>query len=111
MRKYSVDAHRVQHSIRLVVTLFVLLGFLFPNVDGSVYMSLLMEPYTTVMSPLVILQNGTAGTSTIHTNNTSAKVFSLPRRMYKSQIKKVKIAKGKRKSPNRVHSKLSEVET
>jgi len=64
----------VHHSIRLVVTLFVLLGFLVQNVAGGVYMSLLMQPYATVTSPPVILQNGTAGTSTIYTNSTSAKV-------------------------------------
>lgn len=74
MRNHIVDVHRVHDSIRLVVTLFVLLGFLVQNVAGSVYISLLMEPYATVMSPPVILQNGTAGVSTIYTNNTSAKV-------------------------------------
>lgn len=74
MRKYSIDVHRVHHSVRLVVTLFVLLGFLIQNVAGSAYYSLLMEPYTTVTSPPVTLQAGTAGSSTIYTNSTSAKV-------------------------------------
>jgi len=74
MKKYSIDAHKVHHSIRLVVTLIVLLGFLVQNVAGSAYMSLLMEPYTTVTAPPVALQTGTAGTSTIYTNSTSAKV-------------------------------------
>jgi hypothetical protein len=74
MRNYIVDVHRVHDSIRLVVTLFVLLGFLVHNVAGSIYMSLLIEPYATVTSPPVILQSGTAGTSTIYMNSTSAKV-------------------------------------
>jgi len=37
-------------------------------------MSLLMQPYVTVTSPPVKLEQGTAGSSTIYTNNTSAKV-------------------------------------
>jgi len=37
-----------------------------------------MQTYTTVSSPEVILQNGTAGTSTIYTNSTSAKVSVEP---------------------------------
>jgi hypothetical protein len=74
MKKHFIYAHRGHHSIRLVVTLFVLLGFLVQNVTGSVYMSLLMQSYTTVTSPPVILESGTAGTSTIYTNSTSAKV-------------------------------------
>jgi len=56
MRKYSIDVHRVHHSVRLVVTMFVLLGFLVQNVAGSVYMSLLMQSYTTVTSPPVIFR-------------------------------------------------------
>jgi hypothetical protein len=58
-----------------MVTLSVLTVFLFPNVAGSVYISLLMEPYTTVTSPPVSLEEGNcSGTSTIYTNSTSAKV-------------------------------------
>jgi hypothetical protein len=74
MRKYSIDAHRVHHSIRLVVTLFVLLGFLVQNVAGSAYYSLLMESNTAVTSPPIVLQEGNAGNSTIFANSTSAKV-------------------------------------
>jgi len=38
-----------------------------------------MEPYTTVTSPPVILEEGNcSGTSTIYTNNTSAKVYNIP---------------------------------
>lgn len=74
MRKYSIDAHRVHHSIRIVVTLSVLLCFLVGNVTGSAYYSFLMESNTAVTSPPVILQEGIAGSSTIYTNSTSAKV-------------------------------------
>ena len=51
----------------------VLLGSLGTS-EASAYYSLTMESQTTVSSPEVILQNGIAGTSTIYTNNTSAKV-------------------------------------
>jgi len=74
MRKCRVGLHRVYHAVPLGVTLLVLLGLLIHNVGGSVYISLLMEPFTAIATPLVILQNGTAGTSTIYTNSTSAKV-------------------------------------
>ncbi len=74
MRKCRVGLHRVYHAVPLGVTLLVLLGLLIHNVTGSVYISLLMEPFTAIATPPVILQNGTAGTSTIYTNSTSAKV-------------------------------------
>jgi len=74
MRKHSVEARSAHRWVLLVASLLVLLVFLFPNVAGSVYTSLSMEPYTTITAPPVILEAGTAGTSTIYTNNTSAKV-------------------------------------
>ncbi len=63
----------VSRPILVVVFVLVLLG---PAVttEASVYYSLTMESQTAVSSPDVILQSGTAGTSTIYTNNTSAKV-------------------------------------
>jgi len=57
-----------------VLTIFVLLCCLLQNGVGSSYCSLSKEPSATVTEPLVILQNGTAGTSTIYANGTSAKV-------------------------------------
>jgi len=54
------------------MTLIVLLGFMINSVAGSSYCSLLMEPNTSVTSPPIILQSGTAGTSTIYANSTSA---------------------------------------
>ncbi len=74
MQKFSIYAHKVRHPIWLVVTLFVLLGLLFSNVGGDTYVAFLVQPRTTVSSPSVVLQAGTAGTSTIYTNSTSAKV-------------------------------------
>jgi hypothetical protein len=74
MQKYSIHSQKLRHSIWLIVTLFVLLGFLFPNVGGNTFFALLTGPQTTVNSPPVVLQSGTAGTSTIYTNSTSAKV-------------------------------------
>lgn len=61
----------------LVATLFVLLGFLFPNVGGNTYFALLMEPRTTVSSPPVVLQAGTAGNSTIYMNGTSVRISAV----------------------------------
>jgi len=74
MQKYSINAQKLRQSVRLVATLFVLLTVLLPNVTGNIYFSLLAGPCATVNSPPVVLQAGTAGTSTIYTNGTSAKV-------------------------------------
>jgi hypothetical protein len=57
-----------------MVTLSVLLSFLFHNAAASVNTSLLMQSHATVTTPPVTLLAGTAGSSTIYTNNTSAKV-------------------------------------
>jgi hypothetical protein len=59
--------------VLLVVSIVILLGSVGTS-DASAYYSLTKEPKATVSSPEVILQNGTAGTSTIYTNSTSAKV-------------------------------------
>jgi len=74
MVRYSLGSKRIRRLIWLVLTIFVLWGYSLQNVTGSVQYSLLLQPNTTVTTPPVILQNGTAGTSTIYTNNTSAKV-------------------------------------
>ena len=71
--KKSLDHKRIRRLIWLVLTLFVLLGYSLQSVAGSAYYSLVMQDYGTVSSPPVILQNGTAGTSNIYTNSTSAK--------------------------------------
>ena len=57
-----------------MLTIFVLFVCLLQNGAGSKYYSPTKEPQTTVTQPSVILQSGTAGTSTIYMNSTSAKV-------------------------------------
>jgi hypothetical protein len=77
MQKYSIYAQKLRQSIWLVVTLFVLLGFLFSNVDGNTYFALLMEPRTTVSSPSVVLRAGTVGSSIVYVNGTSARISAV----------------------------------
>jgi hypothetical protein len=72
--KASLDHRRIRRLIWLVLTVFLLLGYSLQSVAGTTYYSNEMQNYATVSTPPVILQNGTAGTSTIYTNNTSAKV-------------------------------------
>ena len=73
--KASLDHKRIRRLIWLVLTFFVLLGYSLQNVAGSAYYSIVMQPYATVTSPPVILEEGNcSGTTTIYTNNTSAKV-------------------------------------
>jgi len=72
--KASLAHNGIRRLVWLVLTILVLLGYSLQSVAGDTYYSLLMQTYTTVDSPPVILQNGTAGTSTIYTNSTSAKV-------------------------------------
>jgi hypothetical protein len=59
-------------SFFLALALLVLLSQA-PVTNASVYSSSIMEASIRVTAPPVILQNGTAGISTIYTNNTSAK--------------------------------------
>jgi len=72
--KTSLDHKRIRLLIWLVLTLFVLLGYSLQSVAGTAYYSMLMQNYATVSSPPVILEEGTAGASTIYTNKTSARV-------------------------------------
>ena len=57
----------------IVVAIFTLLSSL-GTTTASSYYNLILRSQTTINPPEVILQNGTAGTSTIYANNTSAKV-------------------------------------
>ena len=72
--KENLDHKKIRRLIWLVLTLFVLLAYSLQSVAGSAYYSMMMQANGTVSSPPVILQNGTAGTSIIYTNKTSAKV-------------------------------------
>jgi len=68
---------RVSRSVFLVLTIFVLLGSL-EVTSGFTRFALSLEPRTTVTSPPVVLQAGTAGSSTIYENGTSAWVSVAP---------------------------------
>jgi len=71
--KTSLDHKRIRRLVWLVLTVFVLLVYSLQSVAGSVHYSMLMRAYGTVSKPPVILESGTAGSSTIYTNRTSAK--------------------------------------
>jgi len=73
MLKHERSVRTASRSILLVVTILILFGSL-ATTEASVYYSLSKQSQTTITLPEVILQNGTVGTSTIYTNNTSAKV-------------------------------------
>jgi hypothetical protein len=74
VRKHSLNARRILRSILLLATLFCLSSLLFDSASASVYSSPLFQPYATIAAPPVVLNSGTAGSSTIYTNGTSAKV-------------------------------------
>ena len=73
MRRHIPNPRAASRSVLLVVSILILLGSAWTS-EASVYHSLTMESLATISSPPVILQNGTVGTSTIYTNETSAKV-------------------------------------
>ncbi len=77
MPKYEISFKDITRSILLVAILLILVGSS-KGAGASSYYSLIKETQTTVTPPSVILQNGTAGNSTIYTNNTSAKVYNIP---------------------------------
>jgi hypothetical protein len=56
-----------------VATLLLVLGPGSPNTYGNTFLVLTKEPASQVEAPSVLLQNGTAGVSTIYANDTSAK--------------------------------------
>jgi len=72
MVKYRREFRRLHQSIWRALALLILLGFLLQNVAGSAYYSLLMQSNSSVTSPSVVLQAGSAGSSTIYAQNTSA---------------------------------------
>jgi len=78
MTEYRGDFRRFRRSIWPAVALLVLLTLLLQNVAGATYYPLLSEPDMTVFSPPVELESGTAGTTTIYDNSTSALVSVSP---------------------------------
>ena len=71
------NSQRFPRSIFLATSIMVLL-ILLGTVDGSVNFPLWLQPDSTITSPPVSLQAGTAGSSTIYANNTSARVSVKP---------------------------------
>lgn len=73
MLRHGPRAKNVSRLVLATVSILSLLGSLRTS-NALVYYSLVKESQVIISSPPVILQNGTAGTSTIYTNNTSVKV-------------------------------------
>jgi len=74
--KETPDYKRVRNLLLLALTGFVLLGYSLQSVAGSAYYSMVMQAYGTVTSPPIILDEGTAGSSTVYANSTSARVWT-----------------------------------
>jgi len=74
MIKSSRYYGKIGDPILGAAALLILSGMLLNGVIGSTYYSLVMQSFMAVDVPPVLLQNGTAGTSTVYTNSTSAKV-------------------------------------
>ncbi len=72
--KISLDHKSIRRFVWLVLTAFFLLGYSLQSAAGTAYHSILMQAYGTITSPPIILEEGTAGSSAIYTNSTSAKV-------------------------------------
>jgi len=75
--KETPDNKKIRRLLWLILTVFVLLGYSPQSVTGSVYYFFLMQSYGTVSLPPIILKEGTAGSSTIYTNSTSARVWTI----------------------------------
>jgi len=73
MKHRKLHAYARARSVLLVVSILTLLGSVVTT-EASTNHSLIMESQLTISSPQVTLQNGTAGASTISTNNTIANV-------------------------------------
>ena len=68
------DRDRTLRFMLIVGTLLLSLNLLSPTTSASTYASLLEQPSAAITPPAVVLQEGTAGNSTIYANSTSAKV-------------------------------------
>lgn len=65
---------QVRLLIWLVFAIFVVASYSLKNASGTVYYAMIVQSYAPILSPSVILENGTEATSFIYTNNTSAKI-------------------------------------
>ena len=70
----NLNRKMIRRVIWLALTIFVLLVHVLQSATGTTYYSAIKQNYAVLGSPPVILQAGTAGSSTIYANCTSAKV-------------------------------------
>ncbi|MEM2144901.1 MAG: DUF2341 domain-containing protein, partial [Candidatus Jordarchaeaceae archaeon] len=91
MRRLSVATLEVHYSVRLIVTIYIILQFLVQNVAGGAYLFMVMHPYAMVNSPPVFLEEGTSGTSVVYANKTSAKVSVVAPSWLSGWSKRVKV--------------------
>jgi hypothetical protein len=73
---HPVGFQRALYSLLLIANIVVLLAFTGTAYSANIYIPYL-EPSATLTSPPVLLQSGTAGSSTIYANNTSARVSAV----------------------------------
>jgi hypothetical protein len=73
VQPHVLNPTRVLHIILIVISILILVGSL-DSVFGYAHYYFNNQPSVAVYSPPVILEEGTAGSSLIYTNNTSAKV-------------------------------------
>jgi len=73
MSNCMLDFRRIPRLFSLVANMLVLVIFI-GNAFGSVYSPLALQASIPIDAPPVFLQTGTAGSSTIYANNTSAKI-------------------------------------
>ena len=67
----------IRRAIWSALTIFVLLVHVLQSATGTTYYSAIKQNYAVLGSPPVILQSGTAGSSTIYTNSTGAGVSTV----------------------------------
>lgn len=67
----------IRRVIWLALTIFVLLVHVLQSVTGTTYYCAIKRNYAALGSPPVVLQSGTAGSSTIYTNSTGAGVSTV----------------------------------
>jgi hypothetical protein len=72
--KRSKQCDGVRNGVWLAAAMLVLLTCLLQHASGSSYYALTTQYYAPIESPLVILENGGNGTSTVYANSTNAKI-------------------------------------
>jgi len=72
MKKTVFSSRKLRTCVWLVSTLLILSLYSTPNALGGIYDFMTQQSNISAMAPSVVLENGTAGTSTIYANGTSA---------------------------------------